>query len=282
MNKLQTHLRQGRILHAALGGTRISTSELIKQLGVSSATFEREVQALRAQGFDIHSRKRQLTLTSPSPDAVVRFTAGLVREILDPSVLERAVELQISALPVALLESIVTISEAIRSGQMVRATYTAIGKTKSTTFTLAPLAIVPTLHDLRFIAADHEKKGVVKQFLLDRLSNVNLLNEKHKYKVNVKEFYEHSWELWAGAGTVDASVQFFGDAAAFVQSRTWMKDAEGTRAADGSVILNLRLNTIEEFGNWLLRFGQEAIVLEPKELREYVLTTAWGILNANR
>jgi predicted DNA-binding transcriptional regulator YafY len=50
-----------------------------------------------------------------------------------------------------------------------------------------------------------------------------------------------------------------------------------TDRADGSLLMKMTLNNLDEVEKWVLGFGEHATVIEPKELRERIEKTAGKI-----
>lgn len=71
---------------------------------------------------------------------------------------------------------------------------------------------------------------------------------------------------------------FCGSAATYVAERIWSADQTIKRRRDGSIELIFTATSTPEVISWILSFGPDAELLEPRELREEVLSCAEEIL----
>jgi predicted DNA-binding transcriptional regulator YafY len=59
--------------------------------------------------------------------------------------------------------------------------------------------------------------------------------------------------------------------------RKWHASQELKDRPDGSLVVTMQLNNLEEVSRWILGFGEHAEVKEPKELRDRLEKTAKAI-----
>ncbi|MDR2141351.1 MAG: WYL domain-containing protein [Deltaproteobacteria bacterium] len=71
-----------------------------------------------------------------------------------------------------------------------------------------------------------------------------------------------------------ASIRFLGASARWVRERIWSEDQSIDQRADGSIVLSLTVRNSYEALSWLLSFGREAQVLEPRWLRKLLAEEA--------
>lgn len=72
---------------------------------------------------------------------------------------------------------------------------------------------------------------------------------------------------------VIVKIRFKGIGAKIVESGQHHHSEKISKLKDDSLIYEVKVNGIEEISRWILGFGENAEVLEPKELREKVKTT---------
>jgi predicted DNA-binding transcriptional regulator YafY len=65
-------------------------------------------------------------------------------------------------------------------------------------------------------------------------------------------------------------LRFTGEAARYVKLREWHPTQRLKERRDGSLEMTLEVSHLLEVRRWLLGYGPECEVLEPKELREQV------------
>jgi predicted DNA-binding transcriptional regulator YafY len=69
---------------------------------------------------------------------------------------------------------------------------------------------------------------------------------------------------------VRVRIRFSRDQARYVQERRWAAEQRIKENEDGSIILEMTTSGHWEIARWVLTWGGEAEVLEPKALREMV------------
>lgn len=77
---------------------------------------------------------------------------------------------------------------------------------------------------------------------------------------------------------IQVKVAFWGGAATYVGERTWSKGQRLRKRKDGATILTFTTTSRLEVLSWVLGFGPDAELLEPKDLREEIKDRAKGIV----
>jgi predicted DNA-binding transcriptional regulator YafY len=85
-------------------------------------------------------------------------------------------------------------------------------------------------------------------------------------------FFSDAWEVEQGR-TVKVKIRFSGKAAKSIRSTKYHHSQMVTKRKDGSTIYAVAVKGVEEIFQWILGFGENAEVLEPKELREKIKST---------
>jgi len=126
-------------------------------------------------------------------------------------------------------------------------------------------------------------RGARRTFAVQRMKSVVLTNKRfaRSRDFRLEDHFAGSFGVWSGAeqGKEDYQirVRFRGFAARIVAERRWHPSQEVHAVEeDGSVIdLSMRLSALEDIARWVLGFGSQAEVLEPKELLEKVADELW-------
>jgi predicted DNA-binding transcriptional regulator YafY len=141
-----------------------------------------------------------------------------------------------------------------------------------------PYALVFRRHAWYLIGFCHKRKEV-RIFRINRIEKITLLSRNFVWPIDfsVEKFFASSWEVYQGAPT-EAKIKFWGKAAKVILSGTHHPDEKITKQRDGSILYSLTVNGIEEISRWVLEFGENAVVLEPEELKEKITQTSRGIL----
>lgn len=120
------------------------------------------------------------------------------------------------------------------------------------------------------IAEDLEDKEV-KVFGLPRMKNAEMLDRPYKAKVlDPGEFFQHSIGVFRGKDPIAVKICFSKKVAPFVRERGWHPSQQVVSKSDGTLEMKIEVTETPELVQWILGFGPDAEVLEPKGLRKRV------------
>ncbi|MFQ5608547.1 MAG: WYL domain-containing protein, partial [Candidatus Zixiibacteriota bacterium] len=88
------------------------------------------------------------------------------------------------------------------------------------------------------------------------------------------------WTVFGG-NVVEVALEFSGRAARLVSSGTYLSEEEKSPLPKGRLLYRAKVAGLAEIGRWIMGFGPEVKVLEPSELRQWVVDQAEGILAHN-
>ena len=119
-----------------------------------------------------------------------------------------------------------------------------------------------------FVAYCRMRKDL-RTFRLERVQNITILDEKFTPQPGVtpNSYFEGAWELGSGE-PVEVAVRFTGTAAKRVASVTHHHKEAKQWERSGALMYRVKVRGIEEIQRWLVGFGDQAEVLEPKSIRE--------------
>ena len=142
-------------------------------------------------------------------------------------------------------------------------------------------------HDLRVLEDACEKKFKVsctyhassgniadqspRHLPVVRMRNVRAMSEKFPgFSFNTKEHFKHCIGISHSNEIVDVVILFRGKIAHYVAERQWHSSQRLVRNSDGSITLSMRVARTFELDHLILRFGEDAEVLEPEDLRNSI------------
>lgn len=119
-----------------------------------------------------------------------------------------------------------------------------------------------------------QKRDKIRLFRLDRIKKITLLDENFQVKpdFSLSDFFKDSWELYPGE-SVRVKIKFRGMGAKVIESGQHHPSEKITKLKDGFLIYEVKVSGIDEIGRWVLGFGEDAKVLEPKKLKEKIKST---------
>ncbi len=113
------------------------------------------------------------------------------------------------------------------------------------------------------------KTNDFRTFRIDRISALIVTDQTfvRKTGITVESYFEGSWGVFTGK-KIPVTVLFRGTAARIVLSERHQLGEEVEKLRDGTVRYKVTTRGTEEIQSWILSFGDEAEIIEPKELRE--------------
>lgn len=292
--------RQWRVLEALHGKRRgLSVRALLDQVETSRATLYRDLRTLQEAGFPIETevqngevRYRLLGEPMPPVQPTLRqvLALRLARSMLAPlegtKILreldallprkprpeERSPAVLVPApQPVAKPSIVAAVERGMIGGQRVTFMYAATRGAPSRR-KVDPLALHVRDGQVYLNAFDVEK-GALRTFKIARMSDPEVLDEKapHHAEYDESRVFAHAAKIWDGP-LVDVAVRISPRAARFVKEWPLLPSQELEEQADGAVIVRARVSGTVEAMRWVLRWGKDAQVLAPDELRAAVLT----------
>jgi len=164
------------------------------------------------------------------------------------------------------------IEQSILNRKSLKFVYESL-KSKESSRQVDPYSLVFRRHAWYLVGFCH-RRNEVRIFRLNRIRKITLLDKsfQRKQDFSLSDFFKDSWELYQGK-PVCVRIKFRGIGAKVVGSGQHHPSEKITKLKDGSLIYEVKVNGIEEICRWILGFGEEAKVLEPKNLKEKIRST---------
>lgn len=276
----------------------LTTRALLEELRTSRATLYRDLRILQDAGFQIASelhngevRHRLLgeamPPVQPTPRQVLalrlarRMLAPLegtkvIRELdaLFPKKVkpgDRTPIVEVGALNTLGEPSIATAAEqAMTTRRRISFMYAATRGAPSLR-KVDPLALHVRDGQLYLNAFDVER-GALRTFKFARISSAQVLDEKAQPHEEYDEarVFAHAAKIWDGP-LVTVVVHISPRGARFVKEWPLVASQQVEAQPDGSAIVRAQVAGTVEAMRWVLRWGKDALVLEPPDLRAAVL-----------
>jgi predicted DNA-binding transcriptional regulator YafY len=115
-------------------------------------------------------------------------------------------------------------------------------------------------------------RNELRTFSLNRISKLEVLNTPAKVVtvVDLRSYYTGSYGIYSGKAKAIAKIHFTGAAAEEVSQEEWHPDQMMEMATNGDCILSIPYGDPTELVMDILRWGELAEVISPKELRDKV------------
>ncbi|MFT4604096.1 MAG: putative DNA-binding transcriptional regulator YafY [Rhodothermales bacterium] len=170
------------------------------------------------------------------------------------------------------------LSEAVARERKVIMSYFVGSRGESTRRTVDPLGLVYYVDHWNLIAFDH-LRGEVRNFRLDRIETMHVLSEGFQRPEGfdlVRHLEARGVRQATGEIVLRFSAEVYRRAKQGIPARL---DAEV--AEEGSTTVTFRFDNLEYVAAWLLRFGTEVEIMEPKGLKTALRKMAQAVVVAN-
>ncbi|MEJ5185462.1 MAG: YafY family protein [Candidatus Geothermincolales bacterium] len=175
------------------------------------------------------------------------------------------------------------LEEAIEEKRSVRIDYRAMSTGECTERLVDPYGFLFRSNGWYLVAHCH-LRGEIKIFKVDRILDAVITGDRFEVPedFNIREYMGEAWQLMRGERVYQVAIQFPPHVAPFVTECIWHFSQTCEPREDGSVILRFRVSGLEELANWLLGFGGDARVQEPRELEDLLVEKASRVLQVYR
>lgn len=127
-------------------------------------------------------------------------------------------------------------------------------------------------------------RAALRTFALPRISNPTVLKTGFVRPADFspEKFFANALGVLGGERDYRVVIRFSSAVADRVREREWHESQTLRDLPDGRLELQLRLGALPEIERWVLTWGADAEVVQPKELRESLKTTASRLLTLYR
>jgi predicted DNA-binding transcriptional regulator YafY len=246
---------------------------------VNDLTIKRDLQELRSLGIDIHSKgKNGINITSKMPTETLKvIIPQYIGIAVNQSSYDQATNLLINKLKQNSLAVIAQLQICIEKNSLIKIDYQKPEDKKTEERILEPYLIFQSDKNWRLLA---NHKGILKQFLLDRITTIQMLDRKFKpiSSKQIDEIFSTSFRSWLGNDRYKVRLKFLPPWPDRIKPRQLMEFQKVIENPDGSIEYETVVNSLTEIASWIVSRGEGVIVLEPESLKNLVLSTAYGVL----
>ena len=164
--------------------------------------------------------------------------------------------------------------DAIRERRKVNIRYNSFSSGKQEQHRLSPYAVMFRKHGWYVIG--HSERS--DQILTFRINRINSLSISYTFYTipedfSVQKYMEKSWDFRLGPET-HVVIEFAPRIAPLIREVRWHSTQKIYENADGGLRFEATVAGWQEVGWWVMSWGEEAEVIEPRELRQWVADTA--------
>ncbi|HJD87737.1 WYL domain-containing protein [Empedobacter falsenii] len=165
------------------------------------------------------------------------------------------------------------IVQAIQQKKKIEFHYQKFGEEKETIRKVSPIAIREHNNRWYLIADD---KGIVKNFGLERMNKVSILNDKidNNIEFNYIDKYKYSFGIIVPSSEKPEKIvlSVTKKQAAYIESLPLHESQQILETKNDEVLIGLELFLTEDFISEILSLSRSVTIIEPKKLKEKVKT----------
>lgn len=257
-----------------------SKNFLLDEYKVEPLTINRDLQEIRSGGIKLHSSgKRGIELLEKiSLDKLKELLIQYLGICYAQNSYDKPVALMVKKLKDKALSNVVILQKCIEKNYYASILYEKEANEKGKKWReISPLQMFQSENYWRILAIEN---GKMKQFHLNKILDIKPENRKFKPvpKQEIDELFLYSWRSWIGHDKYEIKLRLSESWAAKLKPRQVMIYQDIVENQDGSIDLKITVNSLEEIASWVVSRGEGITVLEPKELKERVITLAKGAL----
>jgi len=188
--------------------------------------------------------------------------------------LEQALSVRSSGTGLADMQVFDALAKAVMDGAEVEFAYHKLAGEKPERRTVQPYHL-GCIENQWYLFGHDADRGAVRTFALPRIRGVEKTGGKFRRPkdFSLAKVLEGSFAVFEGGRARRVRVRFTGVAARLVGERVWHASQQLARDKEG-LVLRMNVGLSPDLRQWILGWGDEAEVLEPKELRRELAAAA--------
>lgn len=169
-------------------------------------------------------------------------------------------------------DTLETVRAACAEGQVLSTDYESVNSGTVKRRRLGPHYLYFAKGSVYLVAEDLET-AKTKLFALPRMKNVVMEDEPFESTpIDHERFFKSSFGIFQGSEPKEVEIEFGKTVASFVRERRWHSSQRVKELDSGRILVSMSVAVTPELVQWVLGFGPEAQVLEPKDLRDQVVS----------
>lgn len=191
---------------------------------------------------------------------------------VDPGHLESYLSLDLGAITEPDPEIFTVVIDGLTRRHRLRIRYSSMSSGRTANRVVDPYHIY-NLRGSWYLAAHDQLRDEVRDFALQRIESVKILQERYEIRDDwsFDAYMADSLGIEKGGQPVTVKIRFSARQARRVREKDWHQTMEIRDRRDGGCVLTMSIAGLDEVKRWVMRFGAEAKVLQPKSLRDSIV-----------
>lgn len=176
-------------------------------------------------------------------------------------------------------DTLAQVQEAAQNQRLVRVCYFTMSRRKRTRRQIAPYQVWYYDETFYLIGYCYQRKEI-RLFAIDRIEQIEILDETFDPPegFNAEQFMQTSFGVFQGE-PASVKIRFTKKTAGYVSEKIWHPTQTLTPQPDGGLVFEAKVAGIDEIKRWILKWGADAEVLAPDELRKSVSREVQAMLD---
>ena len=249
---------------SAFPSVTISEGELF-----ALAVAEKALQQYRGTNFERPLMSALRKISESLPDAVS----------LNFGEWNDSISFRTSAEAIVDLDTFDRIAQATSRREQLRITYRKPGQSQPEKRVIDPYHFANVNGEWFLFAYDHLRKAI-RTFVPSRIVTMEKTGRTFAKdpSFSIRQQLRNSFGVHSGQGKYKVLLRFNQSVADIVREKIWQPSQKVRELKNGELELQMTLSSLVEVQRWILSWGGNARVLEPKELRQSVRAAALKIL----
>jgi predicted DNA-binding transcriptional regulator YafY len=197
--------------------------------------------------------------------------------------LEQSISFQSRIEPILNLDTIDALAKATAARKQIVISYRKPGQVAAEQRTIDPYHLANINGEWYLFAYDHLRKDI-RTFVPARIKSIRQTGVSFKRKENfsLEKRLRDSFGVHSAEGEFHVVLRFNNQVADYIREKRWHESQELKELKDGGVELRMKLSSLSEVERWVLSWGGNATVMQPRELADSVKGAAKKLLAGTR
>ncbi|MFO1488874.1 MAG: WYL domain-containing protein [Verrucomicrobiota bacterium] len=225
---------------------------------------------------------RGTTFEKPLLSAIKKMEQSLPDTIsINLPDLEQTISFRTRAEQILNLETFDLLAKAAANRQQLEIAYRKPGRADSEQRTIDPYHLANINGEWYLFAYDHLRNDI-RTFAPARIQKARTTGREfpRPEKFSLEKRLRDSFGVQSGEGQYDVVIHFDPRVADYIREKRWHGSQELRELKNGAVELRLKLSSLKEIERWILGWGGDARVLQPRELAGAIRQAAEKILRS--
>ncbi|MGN6555663.1 MAG: helix-turn-helix transcriptional regulator [Verrucomicrobiota bacterium] len=195
--------------------------------------------------------------------------------------IEQTISFRTRAEQILDLEIFDALAKATSHRRQIEISYRKPGRREVEQRVIDPYHLANINAEWYLFAFDHLRKDI-RTFVPGRIQSVKPTGKSFErlQKFSLEKRLRDSFGVHSGEGQYEVLIRFDARSADYVREKKWHPSQQLRELKDGGVELKMKLSGLAEVQRWVLSWGGDAVVLQPKELADSVRHAAEKILRS--